>query len=255
MSRVDRSRALGPALAALALLQVLGVMACIHELATPGTASAAAAEPPPAAPSPVAPSPVGARQPAQASASRPVGSVDASVAPRAALPPVPVNTMTPAAPAGSPLVAATRVTAPAIALDTALVPLGLDAAGALAVPEDPGTPGWFTGAAVPGELGPTVLAGHVDSRSGPAVFFRLRELQPGDMVAVTRSDGHVVWYRVDRVQQHDKGAFPTEAVYGPTSDSQLRLVTCGGTFDHAARSYRANIVVFASLVAQPAQRR
>jgi hypothetical protein len=91
-----------------------------------------------------------------------------------------------------------------------------------------------------------VLAGHVDDTTGPKVFFQLRELKAGDQVTVTRSDGRDVLFHVDAVEQYPKGAFPTNAVYGPAPGSSLRLITCGGTFDAAARSYRDNIVVYAS---------
>jgi hypothetical protein len=90
-----------------------------------------------------------------------------------------------------------------------------------------------------------VIAGHVDSVTGPGVFFRLRTLVPGDPVVVTRADGSVVRFAVTRVERFAKAAFPTAAVYGPTPDPQLRLVTCGGAFDRAARSYVDDVVVFA----------
>jgi sortase (surface protein transpeptidase) len=90
-----------------------------------------------------------------------------------------------------------------------------------------------------------VVTGHVDSADGPAVFFRLRELVPGDEVLVDRADGTTARFTVTRVERHLKDAFPTQAVYGPTADAQLRLVTCGGDFDRSARSYEDNVVVFA----------
>jgi hypothetical protein len=94
-----------------------------------------------------------------------------------------------------------------------------------------------------------VIVGHVDSRSGPAVFFRLRQLAPGDEIAVDRVDGSTAVFVVQRVERHPKGAFPTDAVYGPTPVAQLRLVTCGGEFDRRSRHYVDNVVVFAGLVA------
>ncbi|WP_370949236.1 class F sortase [Amycolatopsis sp. cg5] len=136
---------------------------------------------------------------------------------------------------------------PAIGVEeTEIVPLGLDQAGQLTPPSDFRRVGWYTGAPVPGDPGPAVLAGHVDSRSGPAVFFRLRDLKPGDQVTVRRSDGQAATFRVDTVQRYPKDAFPTAAVYGPAPGSALRLITCGGSFDAAERSYRDNIVVYAS---------
>jgi sortase family protein len=149
---------------------------------------------------------------------------------------------------GAVAVAPTRVRAPAIGLDSGLVGLGLDAAGALEALADFATAGWYAAGPVPGDVGPAVLAGHVDSRRGPAVFSRLRELAVGDEVLVDRADGGTVTFTVTGVERHPKDAFPTDAVYGPTADARLRLVTCGGEFDSAARSYEDNVVVFATLV-------
>jgi sortase (surface protein transpeptidase) len=92
-----------------------------------------------------------------------------------------------------------------------------------------------------------VILGHVDSTTGPAVFYRLRDLEPGDPVRVTRGDGSVAIFEVDRLEQHRKTRFPTDRVYFPTPEPTLRLVTCGGDFDTAAGSYRDNLVVFATL--------
>ncbi|MBM7805597.1 hypothetical protein JOD57_001434 [Geodermatophilus bullaregiensis] len=143
--------------------------------------------------------------------------------------------------------APTRVRVPGIGVDSGLVDLGLDAAGALEVPADPGTAGWYAAGTVPGAVGPAVVTGHVDSADGPAVFSRLRELTAGDEVLVDRADGTTARFTVTRVERHPKDAFPTRAVYGPTADAQLRLVTCGGAFDRSVRSYEDNVVVFATL--------
>ena len=115
-------------------------------------------------------------------------------------------------------------------------------------PHDPARAGWYAAGVVPGDQGPAVIGGHVDSRNGPGVFFRLRTLRPGDLVDVTRSDGRTVRFSVIAVALYPKDRFPTEAVYGPTSGPELRLVTCGGTFDRSARSYDDNVVVDAALV-------
>ncbi|MFK0251925.1 class F sortase [Amycolatopsis azurea] len=140
-----------------------------------------------------------------------------------------------------------RLTIPAIGLDQAgLVPLALGAAGELQAPGRFSDVGWYEGGPVPGDPGPAVLAAHVDSRSGPAPFFRLRDLRSGDEVRVARSDGADVVFRVDSVQRYPKNEFPTQAVYGPAPGSALRLITCGGSFDTAKRSYRDNVVVYAS---------
>ena len=146
---------------------------------------------------------------------------------------------------GSAPAAPSRVRVPAIGVDSGLVDLGLDAAGALEVPADHGTAGWYADGTLPSAVGPAVVTGHVDSADGPAVFFRLRELVPGDEVLVDRADGTTARFTVTRVERHPKDAFPTQAVYGPTADAQLRLVTCGGDFDRSARSYEDNVVVFA----------
>jgi hypothetical protein len=139
-----------------------------------------------------------------------------------------------------------RVRVPRIGVDSALVPLALDASGALVPPEDTATSGWFAQGTRPGAVGPAVIAGHVDSYRGPGVFVRLRQLAPGDVVLVDRADGTTLTFVVTRVDSYPKEAFPTERVYGPTPGPELRLITCGGTFDHSVRSYEENVVVSAS---------
>ncbi len=156
-------------------------------------------------------------------------------------------------PAGDPAGAAARppavrpltVSIPAISVSSALVPLWVDRAGVLQPPADFEHAGWYTGGPTPGDPGPAVIAGHVDSRAGPAIFFRLRDLRPGDLVLVTRSDGATARFTVYEVDRYPKDAFPTARVYGPTPGRQLRLITCGGSFDYARRSYRDDVVVYA----------
>ena len=138
-----------------------------------------------------------------------------------------------------------RVRVPAIGVDSELLRLGTDASGVLVPPADFARAGWFAGGAVPGDVGPAVVAGHVDSVDGPAVFARLRDLVPGDEVLVDRADGTTVRFAVTGVGRYPKDDFPTEAVYGPTPRAELRLVTCGGDFDRSRRSYEDNVVVFA----------
>jgi sortase (surface protein transpeptidase) len=138
-----------------------------------------------------------------------------------------------------------RIEIPAIGVSAAVVRLGLNRDGSMQVPKDFALTGWFTGSPAPGETGPAVIAGHIDSRSGPAVFYRLRELRAGDRVTVARADGTTVRFAVDSVVQYPKRAFPTEAVFGPAPEPLLRLITCGGTFDYFRRSYRDNVVVTA----------
>jgi sortase (surface protein transpeptidase) len=159
-------------------------------------------------------------------------------------PPAPTRpAATPPAVAAVPL----RVLIPAIGVDSGLVDLGVDAAGALVPPADFSTAGWFAAGTVPGEVGPAVLAGHVDDYTGPAVFYRLEDLVPGDEVRVTRSDGRTVTFAVTRVAAYPKDDFGTAEVYGPTADAELRLITCGGTFDRSRRSYVDNVVVYAKV--------
>ena len=129
-------------------------------------------------------------------------------------------------------------------IDTDLEQLRLGAGGELEPPESNDKAGWYADGTAPGDVGPAVLAGHVDSRTGPAVFFRLRDLRPGDVVEVTRG-GAVVAFSVTGSAWYPKSAFPTDLVHGPTPDRQLRLITCGGDFDRTARSYRDNLVVYA----------
>jgi sortase (surface protein transpeptidase) len=144
-----------------------------------------------------------------------------------------------------------RVAIPAIGVDSPLIDLGLQADGSLQVPATGFPAGWFTGGPVPGEPGPAVLAGHVDWGGSPGVFYRLRDVVAGDLITVTRKDASTVAFRVSRVAKFAKNAFPTKAVYGDLDHAGLRVITCGGAFDHRARSYVDNIVVFADRVATP----
>lgn len=142
-----------------------------------------------------------------------------------------------------------RVQVPAIGVDTSgLEELGRGPGGELEPPVDFDRAGYYGDGPTPGDPGPAVIAAHVDDTSGPKVFYRLREIVVGNPVLVTRSDGQQATFRVDAVEQYPKGQFPTAAVYGPQPGASLRLITCGGTFDAAARSYRDNIVVYASEV-------
>jgi len=148
------------------------------------------------------------------------------------------------APASPPV----RLQVPAIGVDSELMALGLQDDGSLEVPPEGFPAGWFTGAPMPGEVGPAVMAGHVDWNGSPGVFYDLRSLAAGDEITVTRADGTAVVFGVVSVDQFDKDAFPTDAVYGDLDHPGLRLITCGGSFDDAERSYDDNVVVFADLV-------
>jgi sortase (surface protein transpeptidase) len=141
----------------------------------------------------------------------------------------------------------TRLVIPAVEVDTDLIPLGLGADGTLDVPAAGFPAGWYTGAPTPGELGPAVIAGHIDW-NGPGVFFAISHLVPGDAVLVTREDGSVATFAVVEVAEFGKEDFPTALVYGGIDFAGLRLITCGGVFNRKAGHYEDNIVVFASLV-------
>lgn len=132
---------------------------------------------------------------------------------------------------------------------TNIVDLGLAADGTMEVPQDASAPGWFAPGPSPGQFGPSVIAGHVDSDEGPAVFYRLGELRGGERVRVTRADGTVAAFVIDRVGLFDKASFPTHEVYGDTTGrAELRLITCGGTYDEDD-GYLGNVVAFGHLVA------
>ncbi len=141
-----------------------------------------------------------------------------------------------------------RLAIPAIEVDSDLMNLGLDSNGALEVPPGGFPAGWYSGSPVPGELGPAVIAGHVDWGGEPGVFFRLHELAPGDEIVADRTDGLTEVFRVASVERYAKAAFPTARVYGNIDHPGLRLITCGGEFDTSVHSYRDNTVVFADLV-------
>ncbi|WP_161626432.1 class F sortase [Nocardiopsis xinjiangensis] len=132
-----------------------------------------------------------------------------------------------------------------------LLPLQVRSDGELDVPEEAGTVGWYEAGASPGQQGASVIGAHVDSPTGPAVFFRLAELQPGDEVTVPRADGVDAVFEVYGVEQYSKDDFPTRKVYGSTEGrAELRLVTCGGTFEQNEHGYSSNVVVYADLVSK-----
>jgi hypothetical protein len=164
----------------------------------------------------------------------------------AARSPTPSWTMEPT-PAEAVVAPPTRVRIPAIGVDSAVVDIGVDAAGFLVPPPTTDVTGWFSAGPAPGAVGPAVLAAHVDSRAGPGVFFRLVELRPGDEVTVERADRTSAVFVVVGTTRVAKAAFPTELVYSPLPVPALRLVTCGGSFDRSARSYRDNLIVDAAV--------
>ena len=171
-----------------------------------------------------------------------VGVLPAVVVPE----PVSVAEITPEAPPPH------RVRVDRLGIESDLVGLKIQGDGTLEVPDDYDTAGWHRAGTAPGDVGPAVVVGHVDSHEGPAVFYRLRELQPGDRVTIDRVDGSVVVFEVYGQETVPKDAFPTERVYGPTDGPELRLVTCGGRFDEQARRYTDNVVVYATQVVEAA---
>ncbi|MGQ4513079.1 class F sortase [Streptomyces sp. DW26H14] len=142
-----------------------------------------------------------------------------------------------------------RLVIPSIAVDAPFTPLTLGADGHLNAPPENNNNlvGWYEGGVTPGEPGSAIVAGHVDTKTGPAVFLLLDALKPGSTVNITRADGIVATFKVDSVQTFSKAEFPDQEVYGKTSTPQLRLITCGGSYDRQAKDYTDNVVVFAHL--------
>jgi hypothetical protein len=244
--RRPRRPTLAVALAAAGLALALG--ACSGPSPAPRTGATGVVDSQEHAQSPSATLPLrgaGSRR-AGLEAARGLGTFDRPAGPRPAPPGFEVGGLPDrlAVPGGAPPV---RLTVPAIGVETPLVPLGLEPDRTMQVPEDFGRAGWFAGGPAPGQPGPAVIAGHVDSRTGPAVFYRLRDLRPGDPIEVTRTDGTRLRFAVEATRSFPKTRFPTDAVFGPTPAAELRLVTCTGTFDRARGSYRDNLVVFARL--------
>ena len=178
-------------------------------------------------------------------------------APAAAVAADPLPTTPPTAAAGPRQQPATgsppaSITIPAIDVSSPVDSVGLKPDGTLEVP----VPGpaydhaaWYRGSPTPGRVGPSVVLGHVDSAAnGPSVFYDLGRLRPGDRITVTSADRSSRTFAVDAVRSFPKDEFPSLEVYGDTAGPELRLITCGGDFDDAARSYRDNTVVFARLV-------
>ncbi len=141
-----------------------------------------------------------------------------------------------------------RIEIPSIEVTSDLDLLDLGDDGAIEPPPQWETAGWYGGGARPGQRGPAVILGHVDSTTGPAVFFRLDELDKGDEIHVVREDGSTARFTVRRSERYRKARFPSGEVYSPTPNPTLRLVTCTGEFDREAGSYRDNLVVFADLI-------
>ncbi|MFI6470118.1 class F sortase [Streptomyces sp. NPDC050516] len=188
------------------------------------------------------PSPAGADGPRFTKvAAAPVGDSRGPASPR---PPSP----RPVAPRPLPPSPAVSLAIPYLGVTAPLIPLGLDAQRHLATPpvDNPKVVGWYQGGATPGELGTAVAVGHLDTRTGAAVFAGLKMLRPGRLIEARRADGKVAVYTVDKIKTFDKKRFPDQAVYGPTGRPELRLITCAGRFN-AKTGYESNLVVFAHL--------
>ncbi|MCZ2860906.1 class F sortase [Blastococcus sp. VKM Ac-2987] len=210
--------ALAVGLLVVAVVAVAVAVTGQRQAPRPTTATADRIQPAPTAPS--GPAPAAGEEPAPADEAPPVA--------------VPVS-----------------VTVPAIDVTSDLLRLDLNDDGTVEVPPlgPDDRAGWYQRGPAPGAVGPAVILGHVDSAEhGPGVFFDLGALQAGDEVEVARADGTIAVFAVDRVEVHPKDEFPTIEVYGNTDDAQLRLITCGGDFDSAVRSYEDNVIAFATLV-------
>jgi sortase (surface protein transpeptidase) len=146
-----------------------------------------------------------------------------------------------------------RVRIPSIGVTANIISVGLDAKGGVAVPplSTPMLAGWYDRGAAPGQPGAAVLLGHVDSAAtGPAVFYKLGDLLPGDLVYVTRKDNRTVVFEVTSIALYSESDFPASQVYGPTPNPTLRLVTCGGGFDSRTHHYVDRTIAFASYIGQ-----
>jgi len=139
-----------------------------------------------------------------------------------------------------------RLRIPALKVDAKIENLGLQRDGTIAVPATTDIAGWYEYGPRPGQPGPAVLLGHVDSQAGPGIFFDLYRVRPGAVVRVDRADGSSATFTITQVKKVPKVQFPTDLVYAPTLDPTLRLVTCGGSFDRSRGSYRDNVIAFAT---------
>lgn len=194
---------------------------------------------------PTPPSPVATFAPGTSLPSPPAPS--SSSPPKA--PQKPLHCSTPAPPGGS--AAPFQICIPVLRVDASMMQLGLNKDRTVEVPplSRVGDAGWYKYSAEPGATGPSVILGHVDSAQyGQGIFYRLGQLHSGDKVVVSRGDGMIATFRVDKVSEVPKKHFPTDAVYGATSGPAIRLVTCGGKFDAASGNYLDNIIAYGTLL-------
>jgi len=141
-----------------------------------------------------------------------------------------------------------RIQIPAIGVSARVISLGLNKDRTIQMPNSWVEAGWYEHGPAPGERGPAVVVGHVDSKSGPAVFYRLRALRRGDVIRIVRRDGTAVRFRVQRIERWPKSRFPTRRVYGFSRGAALRLVTCGGDFNASTGHYVDNTIVYAARI-------
>lgn len=239
---------LAVAVAGLLVMDGLAVLLLSGAASAPGPAAAADGDPtadrsvlsasaPVPAPEPLAPSPSALPPPA------PSPSMKPSVSPPARPAPAPAQAAAPRPHERGQL----RLRVPSLGVESDAQALATDANGELEVPSTAQGVGWYRAGPLPGDVGAAVFAGHVDLDGRQGVFSRLSTMRPGQEIDTVRPDGTPVRFVVTRVEQHPKNAFPTDAVYGPTAAPELRLITCGGTFDRGRGSYPDNIVVFARL--------
>ena len=234
-----RRGALLAAAATVVLVLVAGVVITLG-LRHQGPPQAAAAAAAPASPTPSTPGPT--------------RSGTGAAAPTTPRPPTAKAPVAPVAPVDlGPIMrgsAPVRLDVPSIGVHTStFVDLGRAADGSIEVPTDFAAVGFYTPGPTPGQFGPAVIAGHVDSHQGPAVFYRLGALRAGARISVGRKDGSTATFVVDKVASYPKARFPTSEVYGnTTSRAELRLITCGGSFDDRSGHYVDNVIAFAHLV-------
>lgn len=141
-----------------------------------------------------------------------------------------------------------RLRIPDIFIDTNFVPLGLQDNGEIEIPEGYTEVGWYTYGPTPGEIGPSVVLGHVDSYEGPGVFIYLGQLKVGSLVYVDRADGTTAAFRVTALERYNRDEFPTQKVYGNLDYAGIRLITCSGTYNHETLEYDRVLVVYGELV-------
>ena len=239
-----RRGALLAAAATVVLVLVAGVVITLglrHQgPPQPPAAAAAPATPAPSTPAPSTPTRAASGSGTGAGAAAP-GTPTAT----AKAPVTPVD-LGPIMPGSAPV----RLDIPSIGVHTStFVDLGRAADGSIEVPTNFAAAGFYTPGPTPGQFGPSVIAGHVDSHQGPAVFYRLGALRAGATIAVGRKDGSTATFVVDKVASYPKARFPTSEVYGnTTSRAELRLITCGGSFDDRSGHYVDNVIAFAHLV-------